>query len=332
MIYLAQVAASGFVSPLSSSAAARHGRSFMMAADATSAIQANIDALTRDMEIMQLKAQLAEAQKAVEPAKAAVETAKAAVEEASSAAEPAAAVEAAHATVLADHASVIEELLSKAAEASSAVQASLLQEQGSLGAAAADSAFSFQLPSFELPNFGLPSIELPPLPTDLAAGVALPSLPTDVALPTSLALPAELAIPLARWAEILGDLATALADFNIALSGALHSPVFAALTPQGAALQLSAIALFGAGAAIGTAKADGTAPYEAGTTTYSPTVADDFYAQRPLLVAQRMAKLSYLTSAFTTGLLFDWLVLGKLLKDEEYTVRAACCCLCVADC
>ena len=61
------------------------------------------------------------------------------------------------------------------------------------------------------------------------------------------------------------------------------------------------------------------APYAAGTTTYSPTTADAFYSARPLLVANRMLKLAYLTSAFTTGVLFDWLVLGKLLKDEEYT-------------
>ena len=55
------------------------------------------------------------------------------------------------------------------------------------------------------------------------------------------------------------------------------------------------------------------------TRTYSPAVADQFYAARPLLVAQRLASLAYLTSSFTAGVLWDWLVLGKLLKDEEYT-------------
>ena len=32
-----------------------------------------------------------------------------------------------------------------------------------------------------------------------------------------------------------------------------------------------------------------------------------------------MLKLAFLTSSFTTGVLFDWLVLGKLFKNEEYT-------------
>ena len=241
MLSLAQVANTGFVSPLISPAATRHGRSVTMAADATSAIQANIDALQQDMEIMRLKAQFAEAQvkgfglyesqtrhvshdshcsnlqvKAAEassavqsslqqmgsamaePAEAVIEPVKAAVE-ASVAAEPSTAAEAAE-IAFADHASVIEELLSKAAEASSAVQSSLQQEQSS-------PAGSFQLPTFELPTFGLPT-RLPSLEQLWAEGY---ELPTDVALPTALptalpGLPLELAIPLARWAEILTDL------------------------------------------------------------------------------------------------------------------------------
>ena len=36
-------------------------------------------------------------------------------------------------------------------------------------------------------------------------------------------------------------------------------------------------------------------------------------------MAQRLLKLGRLTTGFTAGLLWDWLVLGKLLKDEEYT-------------
>lgn len=61
------------------------------------------------------------------------------------------------------------------------------------------------------------------------------------------------------------------------------------------------------------------APYEAGTTTYSPEKAAAFYQQRPLLVAKRILRLALLTGAFNAGLLFDWLVRGKLLGDQDYT-------------
>lgn len=60
-------------------------------------------------------------------------------------------------------------------------------------------------------------------------------------------------------------------------------------------------------------------PYPPGTTTYNPTIAAEFYGRRPLLVLQRILRLAFLTSAFNTGILFDWLILGKLLKDENYT-------------
>jgi predicted unusual protein kinase regulating ubiquinone biosynthesis (AarF/ABC1/UbiB family) len=61
------------------------------------------------------------------------------------------------------------------------------------------------------------------------------------------------------------------------------------------------------------------APYEPGTSTYDPQAAAEFYKTRPLLVLKRILKLTFLTGAFNTGLLFDWLVLGKLLQDDEYT-------------
>ena len=61
------------------------------------------------------------------------------------------------------------------------------------------------------------------------------------------------------------------------------------------------------------------APYEPGTSTYSPEKAEAFYRSQPLVVAKRILKLVFLTGTFNTGLLFDWLILGKLLKDEEYT-------------
>eukprot|EP00550_Attheya_septentrionalis_P007947 CAMPEP_0198291854 /NCGR_PEP_ID=MMETSP1449-20131203/9230_1 /TAXON_ID=420275 /ORGANISM="Attheya septentrionalis, Strain CCMP2084" /LENGTH=948 /DNA_ID=CAMNT_0043990537 /DNA_START=99 /DNA_END=2945 /DNA_ORIENTATION=+ len=61
------------------------------------------------------------------------------------------------------------------------------------------------------------------------------------------------------------------------------------------------------------------APYIPGTSTYSPEAAAKFYAVRPWMVVKRVLKLTLLTTAFNTGLVFDWLVLGKLLKDEEFT-------------
>merc|ERR1719410_3298117 len=61
------------------------------------------------------------------------------------------------------------------------------------------------------------------------------------------------------------------------------------------------------------------APYESGTFTYNPEIASKFFADRPLLVVTRILKLASLTAIFNTGLLFDWIVLGKLLGDENYT-------------
>jgi predicted unusual protein kinase regulating ubiquinone biosynthesis (AarF/ABC1/UbiB family) len=61
------------------------------------------------------------------------------------------------------------------------------------------------------------------------------------------------------------------------------------------------------------------APFQPGTDTYSPAKSDAFYQERPGMVLKRLIKLGYMSGAFTTGLLFDWLVLGKLFKDEEYT-------------
>lgn len=61
------------------------------------------------------------------------------------------------------------------------------------------------------------------------------------------------------------------------------------------------------------------APFEPGTNTYDPKASEEFYRKRPLMVVKRLLKLALLTGSFNTGVLFDWLVLGKLLKDEEYT-------------
>jgi hypothetical protein len=61
------------------------------------------------------------------------------------------------------------------------------------------------------------------------------------------------------------------------------------------------------------------APYQTGTSTYSPEAAADFYSKQPLLVLKRVMRLALLTGAFNAGVLFDWLVLGKLMGDLEYT-------------
>ena len=102
-----------------------------------------------------------------------------------------------------------------------------------------------------------------------------------------------------------------------------NSPIFAELTPKGVALQLAVIAFFSAGAAIGRAEPDGRVPYEAGTDSYNPEASDQFYNERPLLVAKRLLSLGRLTTTFTAGVLWDWLVLGKLFKDEEYKALKA---------
>jgi hypothetical protein len=61
------------------------------------------------------------------------------------------------------------------------------------------------------------------------------------------------------------------------------------------------------------------APFEPGTNTYSPEASKEFYAKRPLMVAKRILKLGLLSGTFNIGVLFDWLVLGKLFKDDGYT-------------
>ena len=60
-------------------------------------------------------------------------------------------------------------------------------------------------------------------------------------------------------------------------------------------------------------------PYPPGTNTYDPKKSQEFYSKRPGMVIKRVLQLGLLSGAFNTGILFDWLVLGKLLKDEEYT-------------
>lgn len=100
----------------------------------------------------------------------------------------------------------------------------------------------------------------------------------------------------------------------------LNSDLFHTATT---AWHMEAIAAFGLGSAllwfVTTPESFDDAPYEPGTSTYSPEKAAEFYAKRPLQVAKRVMKLALLTGLFNAGILFDWLILGKLLKDEEYT-------------
>jgi hypothetical protein len=63
-------------------------------------------------------------------------------------------------------------------------------------------------------------------------------------------------------------------------------------------------------------------PFRPGADTYSPEKAEEFYGKRKFMVVKRILQLASLTSSFTTGILFDWLILGKLLKDEEYKALA----------
>ena len=184
---------------------------------------------------------------------------------------------------------------------------------------AASASFLPTLPT--LPDW-MPSLPLPSVPQEVADAAAsfvsslpLPSLPPLPPLPS---VPPEVAD---AAASLLPSLPTPPAELATLVA---NDPLFGtALTAKAAALQLGAFALAGLGAAIAGAETDGKAPYEPGTTTYSPRAADDFFAERPLLVAKRLLSLSYLTASFTTGLLWDWLVLGKLLKDDEFKALKA---------
>jgi len=147
------------------------------------------------------------------------------------------------------------------------------------------------------------------LPTQEQLQAVLPDLPK--VLPTELLpLPTELSLLLSTIQLSTSDqLQAALADLPTVLSS---NP-----------LQLLAISVFGLGAAfnafINSPDDYSEAPFAPGSDTYDPKLADEFYAKRPLMVLKRVLRLASSTALFNTGVLFDWLVLGKLLKDEEYT-------------
>lgn len=162
-------------------------------------------------------------------------------------------------------------------------------------------------------------------PVDASSDV-LSGLLADISLP-DLALPAPLSAALQEAVD--GILSGALEEVLKSLPAELKDPdayasiVSSSLNP----LHLGAIAAFAVGSVLlakWRAPLDFTeAPFEPGTDTYSPSKADAFYSQRAGMVAKRIVQLGLISGAFTTGLLFDWLVLGKLLKDEEYTALKA---------
>ena len=116
------------------------------------------------------------------------------------------------------------------------------------------------------------------------------------------------------------QLAALLTSLNIYIDPELAATLSTAATTS---WHMEAIAAFALGNAfllwLNSPDGEMEAPYEPGATTYSPEKAAEFYGSRPLLVLKRILRLALLTGAFNTGLLFDWLVLGKLLRDEEYT-------------
>ena len=106
------------------------------------------------------------------------------------------------------------------------------------------------------------------------------------------------------------------------LQSALDSIPSLLTTPE-ATFQFLTIALFASGSLFTSwlnSPDDYTqTPYQPGPNTYDPQAADTFYAQRPFMVLKRLLRLASLTAVFNSGILFDWLILGKLLGDEEYT-------------
>ena len=106
------------------------------------------------------------------------------------------------------------------------------------------------------------------------------------------------------------------------LQSAIDSLPSLLTTPEGI-FQVAAIALFTSGSLffswLNSEDDYSQTPYEPGPNTYDPVAAEEFYAKRPFMVLKRILRLASLTAVFNTGLLFDWLILGKLFRDEEYT-------------
>ena len=171
---------------------------------------------------------------------------------------------------------------------------------------------------------------------------ALPTGGADLGLADVLVNPTEtLAAVQAMASAQLLQSSDQVSAFVASLSSGDFSPIAALtaalsssdlLTEAATPLHLAAIAAVALGSSLNlwlSAPDDYVkigAPYLPGTTTYSPASSESFYAARPFLVAKRILKLATLTSAFNTGILFDWLVLGKLLARQRDAAGAICSC------
>ena len=146
---------------------------------------------------------------------------------------------------------------------------------------------TFQLPS--LPEAKLPAVELPTIQTP-----TLPQAPDGS----------------------VTDLATRLlSEAQHALSGdwTPYATVMAVSCAATVALTLPALLLTGAAERKRLERTatqlpeEAEAPYKGGANDYSPAKAEQFYAKRPLLVAERLAWLTQATFAFNVKLLIDYL-------------------------
>jgi len=143
--------------------------------------------------------------------------------------------------------------------------------------------------------------------------IKLPSLPD----PTAVKLP-EIQAPTLPQAPdgSVTDLATRLlSEAQHALSGdwTPYATVMAASCAATVALTLPALLLTGAAERKRLERTatqlpeEAEAPYKGGANDYSPAKAEQFYAKRPFLVAERLAWLTQATFAFNVKLLIDYL-------------------------
>jgi len=143
--------------------------------------------------------------------------------------------------------------------------------------------------------------------------IKLPSLPD----PTAVKLP-EIQPPTLPQAPdgSVTDLATRLlSEAQHALQGdwTPYATVMAASCAATVALTLPALLLTGAAERKRLERTatqlpeEAEAPYKGGANDYSPAKAEQFYAKRPLLVAERLAWLTQATFAFNVKLLIDYL-------------------------
>mmetsp|Transcript_18961 Transcript_18961/g.27784 ORF Transcript_18961/g.27784 Transcript_18961/m.27784 type:complete len:956 (+) Transcript_18961:192-3059(+) len=154
-----------------------------------------------------------------------------------------------------------------------------------------------------------------------------PSRPTTsqqaLPFPTDIDTIESLGASIAQIAsDVIDGIAASGGNFGAVNGGEISDLATKALATPWHISSIAALAVGGSFATFINGKdtlTDADAPYQPGTDTYDPKAAEEFYVSRPLAVVRRVLKLAFLTGAFNTGILFDWLVLGKLMKDEEYT-------------